>query len=255
MLKLIKQRLIYVFTTCLLLSVTACSIMPQGKPEQVLLDTTENLRKQDYYSYVSRNSLSLSGYSLPRDVSYEGYVANGQVFTLNENRWLMSNGRDSLEELAPIKKLDLLNSLNKTTEWDQELSATQRVIRVTLEPESIKQQITAELRAQQSMLAVDSLGQLEGQTGNIAEKRRQELELVLASSNQELEEMLHSLNAECSYNLWLQPSADLPQKLHIETKMDYYLNGEKKEELKTLIYEFKEYNKQKNKDHATIERR
>jgi hypothetical protein len=253
MLKLFKPGSLRLLSISVLLIVSACSIMPQGKPEQVLQISIESLRKQDYYTYVSRNSLSLSGYSLPQNVMYEGYVANGQVYTLGETRWLMSSNKASLVEVTPIKKLELLNALNKSTEWNQELSVNQRVIRVTLDPEAITEQIAAELREQQRMLAVDSIGQLEGQTGNLASKRRQELERVLESSNHELEEMLQSLQAECSYNLWLHTATNLPQKLHVETTMHYVLNGENKEELKTLIYEFKDYNKQKNKYHATIE--
>lgn len=229
------HRWIGIFCMMLMLMfLNACRIAPQEDAGEALTNAMESLRKLSYFSYSGQAMVSLSGYNLPLDHVDEGYAAQGHIYTQKGNKWFAN----------PLQKLEQLNALNKKVSWNMEMSKeSDRVLEIELNDSDVLEQIISELRAQQNKLALDLYGQSSGMAapGGPTEQQK-ELQLVLERSNAELDEMLSTLKANCTYHLWLQPRTGLPQKMVMETRLLYSLYGEPKEELKTMTYVFRDFN-------------
>ncbi len=240
---------------------TGCAIHDVQSPEVMLEQSLAQLKEQDTYTFQGNTQKSISGITFQEPLGFEGavqgqekiiirHITRGgnqdisgglsereQLYVRNHEGWTLQDDKQSTDdvsffELNPLETVDLILNHVKQAEWDTSMpNTTMQLIKVDLEGEGFRSKLIEELKAQQSRLTVRGQAQSSSQV-------RQKAEQLLNEANQQLNEMLTSLQVEPQAMVWLDENSKFPSKLQLLTTLKYVRNGQPQTETLTTTYIF-----------------
>jgi hypothetical protein len=185
-----------------------------------------------------------------------GTAGQEAVYSKRNDRWVAADSETGaarasgmLLPWSPLYKLEQLNETEKTVQSAKD-GANSRLTVLTVVPDarSATEQERQLLAAQAEQLDTNKqLGELQHQLG-LSERQaallRSELEQNVQKAKRLVDQANDSIQAASVYRIWIDRISRLPQKMEVETKLEYVLDGQPKQETTRIDYTFTDFQKQ-----------
>lgn len=209
---------------------------------------------------ADHNRLTMQ-FSRPPDAGVVGTMGQGGdtrpvVFNRKQDEWIVTESESDGEAnlllpWSPLLKLEQLNTMAKRVEGARDESDSRlTVLTVTPEPADVTKEVQSQLARQAGMLDTDKrLGELQaklGLTGQDTVRLKAEVDQSVKRTKQLLDEARTTMQASSVFRIWVDRVSRLPQKMQVETVLEYKADGKPKREKTQVDYRFFGYDGRAN---------
>lgn len=267
------------------LPTNACSISgAQTAPDDLLKQTISGLSGTDDFQFRGTTNISVEGLPMQEGAAFQGVVtghnrlsmtfdrspgagsemiqaahggesaADQVVFSRSENGWVLAEAGSQedanlLLPWSPLYKLEQLNKMEKQVESARD-ETRQTVLTVTPSASAATEAYKTELARQSGVLDTDrKLAELRAKLGlsdREADRLKGELAQSVEKAKRLVEEANGSVQANSVYRIWVDRISRLPQKMQVETSLNYSADGRQKRETTRIDYDFTSYDNRPN---------
>lgn len=250
----------------MLVFLTGCASLAGDDPREMLSQTVSSVIGEDDFAFHGTAGLRISEAQLNRDFAFSGYVAghneiyieprseapehrqmngvkplSGKLYYAKVNKqWTTENGSEKqlnpLYTWNPLIQLEHLNRVAGKADVERGSAANgQTVLHAVVREEELLELVKKQIRHEHETV-IAAARERASSTGN--ESLQAQLAEYVRQAEEELDEILGSLQITSDYELFLTTRSRKLREMNVQARLEYELDGKRKAETVVKTYEF-----------------